>query len=102
MRKSTTLLAGMALSALVMIGLTVSAEQSSASFTATSDQPRELLRHRDALDEQRQKRRRLAGQPDRAGPRGHRDPHGHDHQRRERPVQLRHRGLGDRGDRALD
>ena len=36
MRKSTALLAGMALSALVMIGLTVSAEQSSASFTATT------------------------------------------------------------------
>ena len=39
MRKSTTLLAGMALSALVMIGLTVSAEQSSASFTATTTNP---------------------------------------------------------------
>jgi len=39
MRKSTTLLAGMALAALVMIGLTVSAEQSSASFTATTTNP---------------------------------------------------------------
>ena len=39
MRKSTALLAGMALSALVMIGLTVSAEQSSASFTATTTNP---------------------------------------------------------------
>ena len=39
MRKSTTLLAGMALSALVMIGLTVSAEQSSASFTAATTNP---------------------------------------------------------------
>ena len=39
MRKSTALLAGMALSALVMIGLTVSAEQSSASFTAATTNP---------------------------------------------------------------
>lgn len=39
MRKSTALLAGMALSALVMIGLTVSAEQSSASFTAMTTNP---------------------------------------------------------------
>src|SRR5579859_4602150 len=39
MRKSTTLLAGMALSALVLIGLTVSAGTSSASFTATTTNP---------------------------------------------------------------
>ncbi|GAC1458884.1 MAG: hypothetical protein NVSMB8_07980 [Candidatus Limnocylindrales bacterium] len=40
MRKSNSaLLAGMALSALVMIGLTVSAEQTSASFTATTTNP---------------------------------------------------------------
>ena len=39
MRRSTTLLAGMALSALVLIGLTVSADKSSASFTATTTNP---------------------------------------------------------------
>ena len=39
MRKSTTLLAGMALSALVLIGLTVTADKSSASFTATTTNP---------------------------------------------------------------
>ena len=39
MRKSTTLLAGMALSALVLIGLTVTADTSSASFTATTTNP---------------------------------------------------------------
>jgi len=40
MRKSNNvLLAGMALSALVMIGLTVSAEQTSASFTASTTNP---------------------------------------------------------------
>ena len=39
MRKSTTLLAGMALSALVLIGLTVSSDKSSASFTATTTNP---------------------------------------------------------------
>ena len=39
MRKSNALLAGMALSALVMIGLTVTSEQSSASFTATTTNP---------------------------------------------------------------
>src|SRR5260221_14554740 len=39
MRKSTTLLAGMALSALVLIGLTVTANNSSASFTATTTNP---------------------------------------------------------------
>src|SRR5438477_5335437 len=39
MRKSAVLLAGMALSALVLIGLTVSADKSSASFTATTDNP---------------------------------------------------------------
>ena len=39
MRKTTTLLAGMALSALVLIGLTVSSDRSSASFTATTTNP---------------------------------------------------------------
>src|SRR5258708_18909052 len=39
MRKSTTLLAGMALSALVLIGLTVTSSSSSASFTATTTNP---------------------------------------------------------------
>ncbi|MDP9246260.1 MAG: CalY family protein [Chloroflexota bacterium] len=39
MRKSTTLLAGMALSALVLIGLTVTSGTSSASFTATTTNP---------------------------------------------------------------
>ena len=39
MRKTTTLLAGMALSALVLIGLTVTADRSSASFTATTTNP---------------------------------------------------------------
>ncbi|MEP7003663.1 MAG: hypothetical protein ABI888_03910 [Chloroflexota bacterium] len=39
MRKPVALLAGMALSALVLIGLTVSADKSSASFTATTDNP---------------------------------------------------------------
>jgi hypothetical protein len=39
MRKSTTLLAGMALSALVLIGLTVTSDRSSASFTATTTNP---------------------------------------------------------------
>lgn len=39
MRKSSTLLAGMALSALVLIGLTVTADRSSASFTATTTNP---------------------------------------------------------------
>ena len=39
MRKPAVLLAGMALSALVLIGLTVSADKSSASFTATTDNP---------------------------------------------------------------
>ncbi|MEA2660430.1 MAG: spore coat-associated protein [Chloroflexota bacterium] len=39
MRKSTTLLAGMALSALVLIGLTVTSDKSSASFTATTLNP---------------------------------------------------------------
>ena len=39
MRKSTTVLAGMALSALVLIGLTVTADRSSASFTATTTNP---------------------------------------------------------------
>ena len=39
MRKSTTLLAGMALSALVLIGLTVTSDKSSASFTATTINP---------------------------------------------------------------
>ena len=39
MRKSTTLLAGMALSALVLIGLTVTSDKSSASFTATTTNP---------------------------------------------------------------
>jgi hypothetical protein len=38
-RKSTTLLAGMALSALVLIGLTVTSDKSSASFTATTTNP---------------------------------------------------------------
>jgi len=39
MRKPAALLAGMALSALVLIGLTVSADKSSASFTATTTNP---------------------------------------------------------------
>ena len=39
MRKPVALLAGMALSALVLIGLTVSADKSSASFTATTTNP---------------------------------------------------------------
>ena len=39
MRKSGILLAGMALSALVLIGLTVTADKSSASFTATTTNP---------------------------------------------------------------
>ncbi len=39
MRKSTTLLAGMALSALVLIGLTVTSDRSSASFTAMTTNP---------------------------------------------------------------
>src|SRR5216684_5582118 len=39
MRTSTTLLAGMPLSALVLIGLTVTADKSSASFTATTTNP---------------------------------------------------------------
>ena len=39
MRKSTTLLAGMALSALVLIGLTVTSDKSSANFTATTTNP---------------------------------------------------------------
>ena len=39
MRKSTTLLAGMALSALVLIGLTVTSDKSSASFTAMTTNP---------------------------------------------------------------
>jgi hypothetical protein len=39
MRKSTTLLAGMALSALVLIGLTVTSDRSSANFTATTTNP---------------------------------------------------------------
>ena len=39
MRKSTTVLAGMALSALVLIGLTATADRSSASFTATTTNP---------------------------------------------------------------
>src|SRR5258708_7615111 len=39
MRKSTTLLAGMALSALVLIGLTFTSSSSSASFTATTTNP---------------------------------------------------------------
>ena len=39
MCKSTTLLAGMALSALVLIGLTVTSDRSSASFTATTTNP---------------------------------------------------------------
>ena len=39
MRKSTTLLAGMALSALVLIGLTVTSDKTSASFTATTTNP---------------------------------------------------------------
>jgi len=38
-RSNSALLAGMALSALVMIGLTVSAEQTSASFTAATTNP---------------------------------------------------------------
>ena len=39
MRKPIALLAGMALSALVLIGLTVTADKSSASFTATTTNP---------------------------------------------------------------
>ena len=39
MRKPVALLAGMALSALVLIGLTVTADKSSASFTAITDNP---------------------------------------------------------------
>jgi hypothetical protein len=39
MRKSTTLLAAMALSALVLIGLTVTSDRSSANFTATTTNP---------------------------------------------------------------
>ena len=39
MRKSTTLLAGMALSALILISLTVTSDKSSASFTATTTNP---------------------------------------------------------------
>ena len=39
MRKSTTLLAGMALSGLILIGLTVTSDKSSASFTATTTNP---------------------------------------------------------------
>jgi hypothetical protein len=39
MRKSGILLAGMALSALVLIGLTVTSDRSSASFTATTTNP---------------------------------------------------------------
>ena len=39
MRKRNALLAGMALSALVLIGLTVSASNSNASFTATTTNP---------------------------------------------------------------
>src|SRR3981081_285059 len=39
MKKSTTLLAGMAPSALVLIGLTVTSDKSSASFTATTTNP---------------------------------------------------------------
>ena len=39
MRKPVALLAGMALSALVLIGLTVTADKSSASFTATTTNP---------------------------------------------------------------
>src|SRR5437763_16586030 len=39
MRKPAALLAGMALSALVLIGLTVTADRSSASFTATTTNP---------------------------------------------------------------
>src|SRR5258708_23392704 len=39
MRKPAVLVGGMALSALVLIGLTVSADKSSASFTATTDNP---------------------------------------------------------------
>src|SRR5438445_4725120 len=39
MKKSTALLAGMALSALVLIGLTTNAGTSSASFTATTTNP---------------------------------------------------------------
>jgi hypothetical protein len=39
MRKSTALLAGMALSALVLIGLTVTSDKSSASFTAMTTNP---------------------------------------------------------------
>ena len=39
MRKSSILLAGMALSALVLIGLTVTSDKSSANFTATTTNP---------------------------------------------------------------
>ena len=39
MRKTTALLAGMALSALILIGLTVTSDKSSASFTATTTNP---------------------------------------------------------------
>ena len=39
MRKSGILLAGMALSALVLIGLTVTSDKSSANFTATTTNP---------------------------------------------------------------
>jgi len=39
MRKPVALLAGMALSALVLIGVTVTADKSSASFTAVTDNP---------------------------------------------------------------
>src|ERR1700704_2015055 len=39
MRKRTALLLGMALSALVLIGVTVTADKSSASFTATTTNP---------------------------------------------------------------
>jgi hypothetical protein len=39
MRKPAVLLAGMGLSAIVLIGLTVSADRSSASFTATTTNP---------------------------------------------------------------
>ena len=39
MRKPAILLAGMALSAIVLIGLTVTADRSSASFTATTTNP---------------------------------------------------------------
>ena len=39
MRKSTSVLVGMALSALVLVGLTVTADRSSADFTATTTNP---------------------------------------------------------------